>query len=107
MVSERAKKVTRHGAERVRERMGLPKGSVEKNVARALEFGITHAEAKGGLRRYLDDLYLRRGGFGDVRVYHRYVYIFKGGVLVTALYLPREFHKIEDAIMREKKDKLL
>lgn len=53
--------MTNHSVKRTKERIGLSKKIADKNAQRALEYGITHSEAKGGLCRYLDKLYLSNG----------------------------------------------
>ena len=73
--------MTNHSVKRTKERIGLSKKIADKNAQRALEYGITHSEAKGGLCRYLDKLYLSNGNANNVRVYHRYVYLFRGNTL--------------------------
>lgn len=65
--------MTNHSVKRTKERIGLSKKIADKNAQRALEYGITHSEAKGGLCRYLDKLYLSNGNANNVRVYHRYI----------------------------------
>lgn len=95
--------MTRHARERTKNRVGLRKGLAEKNMEKALAFGLTHAETKAGLHRYIDGLYLTNG-FEEVRVYHRHVYIFKGGKLVTILPLPRKFNDLSDKLERAKQE---
>ena len=46
-------RVSRHGERRARQRVGLPKKSVERNAQRALTDGIGYREASGALRRYI------------------------------------------------------
>lgn len=46
--------MTNHSVKRTKERIGLSKKIADKNAQRALEYGVTHSEAKGGLCRYLD-----------------------------------------------------
>lgn len=44
--------MTNHSVKRTKERIGLSKKIADKNAQRALEYGVTHSEAKGGLCRY-------------------------------------------------------
>lgn len=65
-------------------------------------YGITHSEAKGGLCRYLDKLYLSNGNANNVRVYHRYVYLFRGNTLLTIIPLPNKFYALADKLQKQK-----
>lgn len=96
--------VTKHATNRTKERIGLPKGSAEKNAQRALDLGVTHAETKGSLHRYLDGLYLRNPRGNNVRIYHRYVYIFKDSRLITVLPLPRKYNEVADRLQKEREN---
>jgi len=94
--------ITEHGAQRLKDRLGLSKKLAEKNARKALEWGVTHAEAKGRLRKYFDKLYLSCGIANNVRVYCRHVYIFHGNVLITIMDLPRNLHRLADQIQEQK-----
>ena len=91
-----------HSVKRTKERIGLSKKIADKNAQRALEYGITHSEAKGGLCRYLDKLYLSNGNANNVRVYHRYVYLFRGNTLLTIIPLPNKFYALADKLQKQK-----
>ncbi|MPM35908.1 hypothetical protein SDC9_82502 [bioreactor metagenome] len=95
--------ITRHGAKRVKERIGLGKGSIQKNAEKALSFGITHAETKGSLHRYLDGVYLLKECSNNMRVYNRMVYLFRGNVLITVLPLPQKYLACADKLQKNKK----
>ena len=94
--------LTEHSVRRTKDRVGLSKKIADKNAQKALEFGIKHSEFKGGLRRYLDKLYLSNGNANNVRVYHRYVYLFRNNCLITIMNLPRKFCDIADQIQKQK-----
>ena len=94
--------VTRHAKKRTKDRVGLSKRLAEKNAAKALEVGLSHAEAKAGLKRYLDYLYLSNNTGNNVRVYHRYVYVFHNRTLVTILPLPTKFYDMADKLQKQK-----
>lgn len=94
--------MTNHSVRRAKERIGLSKKIADKNAQKALEFGLTHAEANGSLKRYLDKLYLSNGKANNVRIYHRYVYLFRGSVLLTILPLPNKYHSLADKLQKQK-----
>ena len=94
--------VTKHSVKRTKDRVGLSKKLAEKNAQRALECGLTHAETKSGLRRYIDKLYLTEHNGNNIRIFHRYVYIFHGTTLITILPLPTKFYSLADKLQRDK-----
>lgn len=94
--------MTNHSVKRTKERIGLSKKIADKNAQRALEYGVTHSEAKGGLCRYLDKLYLSNGNANNVRIYHRYVYLFRGNTLLTIIPLPNKFYALADKLQKQK-----
>lgn len=95
--------VSKHATKRTKDRVGISKKLAEKNAEKALQFGITHAETKAGLKRYLDRLYFQECTATNMRVYHRYVYIFNSrNILITILPLPNKFYRLADQLQREK-----
>ena len=96
--------VSNHGADRIRERVGLPKKAVDKNVERAFEKGLKHGELSGGLRRFIDALYLEHRMANNIRIYCGMVYLFCGNVLVTVVPLPQKYRKKADILWKEKQN---
>lgn len=95
-------KVSRHAKRRTRERLGLPTKAAHTNAQKALQHGFHRWECHTGLRRYLDFLYHQTGDNPDVVVYHRHVYIFANGTLITVLNLPQKYFARADKLEREK-----
>lgn len=86
--------VSKHGAKRARQRVGLPKRAVERNAQRALVEGIGYREASGALRRYISWLYeLYDGNGNNIRIYGDKVWVFHDGILITVLNVPSEHRK--------------
>ena len=81
-------KINAHARKRIKERCGLPKKAVDRNVKLALEKGLTHKESKGSLRKYFDYLFLSHGRGANIRLYGNHAYIFTRDTLVTVLPLP-------------------
>ena len=96
--------ISRHGARRMRKRLGIKKKSVDRMAEKALTYGVTHAEAKGSLSRYMDGLYLSHGTANNMRVYNRRVYLFRGMSLITVINLPNKYIEIADKLQRQKAD---
>ena len=87
-------RVSRHGERRARQRVGLPKKSVERNAQRVLTEGIGYREASGPLRRYISWLYEFYDGNGNkIRIYGDKVCIFHDSILITVLNVPGEHRK--------------
>lgn len=89
---ETAIKVSDHGVKRLRQRLGLNKSSVDREVARALEKGTPRTELTGRMRRTLDAMWHKYGHYGDYRVYRGHVFIFKGNNFVTVIGLTNGLH---------------
>lgn len=96
--------LTQHSIEKTKERIGLSKKLAEKNARRALERGLTHADCKAGLRRYIDKRFFINHNTNNVRIYHRYVYIFCDKKLVTVFPLPNKFCDLADKLQRQKEE---
>ena len=96
--------VSRHARKRTKERMGLNKKAVECNAQKAFEYGITHKEAKGRLKKYLTKLFLTNRKINNLRVYHRYVYLFAGNTLVTVIPLPSNLVSLADKLQDMKEE---
>lgn len=90
--------LTKHSIQRTKDRIGISKKLTGKNAQKAMEYGLTHAQTKGGLKRYIDKLYLTYRTGNNIRVYHRYIYIFKDNTLITIIDLPRKFHALADKL---------
>lgn len=93
--------ITRHSTERIKSRVGISKKIAEKNAQKAFECGITHAETKGGLHRYIDKLFFSHKA-NNIKIYHRYVYIFYDNKLVTVFLLPSKYNDVADKLQRQK-----
>lgn len=90
--------VSIHAEKRAKERLGLPKKAVERNVKKALRYGILYTEFRGQFRRYLNNIAHKQTCDTEIRVMARYVYLFRDGILVTVIPVPCEFRKIADKI---------
>ena len=95
--------LTRHGEKRLRKRAGLKKKTAKKESAKALKEGITHAESRGRLRKFLDKLFLSHQKANNIRVYKGRVYLFHKDILITAISLPGNLKNIAEDIARKKR----
>lgn len=94
--------VTKHAKKRTKERIGISKKIADKNAHKALEYGVTHSEAKGKLKKFMDALYLRHQKANNTRIYNRKVYLFDKNVLITVLNLPNQFSMAADKLQKKK-----
>lgn len=87
-------RVTEHAEDRLGERVGLNKSSVERMANIALEKGISRNDTSGRLRRYLDKLFLSHDKIANnMKIYGQFIYIFNEVTLITVLSLPNEYTK--------------
>ena len=96
--------VTRHAKKRIRQRLGINKKSAENAAEKAMQFGITHAEAKGKLCKHMDGIYRLSYNPNNMRVYNRSVYLFRGTKLITVLPLPKNLWAQADKQQKQKKE---
>lgn len=85
-VEDKTVDVTRHAEKRIRQRLGINKKATERNAEKALQCGVTHAEATGQLCKYLDGIFLRN---------------YKP---ITVLPLPRNLWKLADKLQVRSKE---
>lgn len=95
-------KMTNHSIQRTKDRLGLSKKIADKNAQKALEFGITHSETKGNLKKFLDKLYLSERKANNMRIYNHNVYCFDNKTLITVINLPSNLCKVADKIANSK-----
>ena len=100
-------RVTKHGRLRTKDRTGLRKKIAERNAEKAFQFGLTHGETTGNLNKYLTSLYFKNKAANNLRVYHRFVYVFHDKLLITVLPLPRDLCKVADKLEKRKEGGLL
>lgn len=82
--------ITAHAQARAKERLGWNSGALARMAFKALNEGVTHAQTRGRLNRYLSKLYLSHEKGNNNRIYGEHVYIFHGDSLITVIHLPRE-----------------
>lgn len=93
---------TRHGRKRLRKRVGIPEKAAIKMARRAFQRGITHSEACGPLKLFLNNLWLSQRNCNNMRIYGDNVYMFAGETLVTVITVPCDLRKIANEIIRRR-----
>lgn len=97
-------KVTHHAKDRLKERSGLNKKSVDRIAKKALEEGIPHKQTTGRLNKWITSLYFNNKAANNIRLYGDKAYIFSKETLITVLQIPPSLTK-DLAKMIKKDDK--
>ncbi len=85
--------VTNHAKRRMRERTGITSGKAISMSRRILDVGITHAEAKGELKKLMDGIYLAKLSANNMRYYAGDLYLFNGGIMITVFTVSDDINK--------------
>jgi len=85
--------ITKHATGRGKERLGWCRNTLTRMAEKALNEGVTHAQTRGRLNRYLTMLYLQQRQADNIRVFGEHVFIFAGNSLITILRLPRQMRR--------------
>lgn len=96
--------LTHHSEKRMRQRLGINKRATEKHAEKALRYGVTHADARGKLCKYMDGIFLNNYRPTNMRIYNHATYLFRGTTLITVLPLPNNLWVIADKLQRQKKE---
>jgi len=84
---------SKHAIKRVRKRIGIKKKAVNNMRDSAFIKGVTHAGAKGKLKRYISKLYLTHNQGNNIRIYANYVWVFQNKNLITVFPVPSRLIK--------------
>lgn len=95
-------KVSKHAQQRIKERCGLHKKSYERMAKKAWEEGVTHAETKGNLNKWVTKLFFVNTNANNIRLYGDKAYIFCGETLVTVMQIPSNLMKDFKKMVKEK-----
>lgn len=91
--------ISHHAYHRAKERLGYNPDAFKRLAAQAYCYGISQAEAKGKLRRFIESRCAEHPG-NKPRIYGENIYIFKENCLVTVYQLPADvrasMHKINN-----------
>ena len=84
--------VTKHGQERLKERLGVNKKSCSRVADLALERGLGRGETQGRLNAHLNSLYRTHKKGNNMKVYNRKVFLFHDNLLITVLPLDKKYN---------------
>ena len=94
--------VSKHAEDRLRVRCGFNRKTYERMAKKAYDDGITHAQTKGRLNKWITSLYFRNKNANNIRLYGDKAYIFCDEVLVTVIQIPVNLMKNLKAMTKEK-----
>lgn len=101
-----AARVSKHGAKRIRSRMGIPKKSVDNQFRIALEKGLRHCDTQGNLKKWMTRQTLGYGKKGIHCILHNgHCFITHNfETLITVIPIPSNLQKIVTKTFNKKKD---
>ncbi len=80
--------ISMHAAERLKERCGMNKKSMQRMAQKVFDEGIRHSQTKGRLNKWVTGLYFKNPKAKNIRLYDDKAYIFCGEILVTVIQIP-------------------
>ena len=92
--------VSNHAEERLKERCGFNKKSVDRMAEKAFMEGITHSQTKGNLNKWITSLYFKNKRANNIRLYGDKAYIFCDETLVTVIQIPNNLMKNLKAMVK-------
>lgn len=81
--------ITKHAQRRMRQRCGVGKNSVKHMAKKVYDFGMTHSDTTGNLKKWVDGLYFYNKSANQIRLYGDKAYIFHNQVLITVVQIPQ------------------
>lgn len=81
--------ITKHAQRRMRQRCGVGKNSVKRMAKKVYDFGMTHSDTTGNLKKWVDGLYFYNKSANQIRLYGDKAYIFHNQVLITVVQIPQ------------------
>lgn len=98
--------VSRHAQERLKERCGLNKKSIQRMAEKAYTYGISRVEMNGRLHKWATSI--ARSGVSNatnVKLYGDKLFLFDRAILVTVIQVPSNILKDMDKMIRREKQK--
>ena len=94
--------VTKHAEERLIERCGLNKKSVQRIADKAYNNGIRHGQTKGHLKKWVDGLYFTNKTANNIRLYGDKAFIFTNERLITVIQIPSNLRNDMKVLLKQK-----
>ena len=93
--------ISNHARKRMKERCGFNKNAGERMARKAFKEGITHAQTKGNLNKWVTSLFFKTKKADNIRLYGDHAYIFCGEVLVTVIAIPASLRRDLKSMLRQ------
>jgi len=100
-----AVKVTHHGMQRIKDRVGLSKKIADKLAEKVLCNGIKHCDTKGSIKKFLDALYFSHEKANNIHIYNQKIYLFRNEILITVLDLPSKYINMIEKTKHKKENR--
>lgn len=95
-------KISHHAKQRLKERCGLQEKSLDRMAQRAFEQGVTHAQTKGRLNKWITKLYFKNQTASNIRVCGEKCYLFdRNETLITVMDIPNGLKKDLKEMIKE------
>ncbi len=95
--------ITDHADGRTRKRIGIKRKGVSRQADKAFENGLAFSDTDGALARFMTALYHKKKA-NNIRIFNRYVYIFKGDIFITVFPLPQKYVPYADKLLKRKEN---
>lgn len=92
--------LTDHAIERLKERVGLNRKAGQRTAEKAYHHGTPPEATTGDLRTWLECLRCSATNATNLRLYGQHLYLFKGAILITVYWVPKEHLKSLPKIKR-------
>lgn len=80
----------------------MQKKSLDRMAQRAFEQGITHAQTKGRLNKWITKLYFKNQTASNLRIYGEKCYLFdRNETLITVMDIPNDLKKDLKEMIKE------
>lgn len=94
-------KTTNHARDRMKERCGFNKSSIDRMAKIAYNKGLRHKDCGGRLNKYITNIYFEYETANQIRIYGDKVYLFKDELLITVFNLPNNLKDIANKTRRK------
>lgn len=82
--------VSKHAEQRMKERCGLNKKSIQRMAEKAYTDGISHRNTKGSLNKWVTKVYFKSQKANNIRLYGDTAFLFHNDILITVIQIPAE-----------------
>lgn len=99
--------ITKHAIQRSKERQGLNETAARRKAKIAWKKGLTHAESRGAVKKYMSTIYFQNKAINRIRIYGEMVYLFADTKLISVVPIPHDLKKAALAQCVKKKEREL